>query len=444
VITPVILVVAFVLFIILTWVLALAESAFTYLSRKDAEEIARHSGKSTALDVLAELPRHLGSLRFWRLLTESLAAVCLTIAMVEFTGTTWMALLSSAVLVMVAAGLLGVWSPRPIGSRNEAAVARRTGGLVRGLTKILGPLSGRLGRDRRRPELEVDEEDDFEERHLREVVARAHDADILADSEAELIQSVFTMGDTLVRAVMVPRTDVVTIDQDHTLRQSMQLFLRSGFSRVPVIGEDSDDVRGMLYLKDVTRALHREGADESQPVSERMRDVRFVPESKSVASLLQELQRESTHVAIVVDEYGGTAGLVTLEDLIEEIVGEIYDEDDRHEHPEVERIADGVYSVDARMNVSDFAEEFDVDLDDEEDVDTLGGLLAKHLGRVPIQGSEVTVQGIILHADSLEPRRNRISRLRVTETEDRPLRFRHREDDEQDADAAEKHTKEHA
>lgn len=442
-ITPVILTVAFILFVILTWVLALAESAFTYLSRKDAEEIARARGNSSVLDVLAELPAHLGSLRFWRLLTESLAAVCITVAMVEFLGTWWAALLSAALLVILSAALLGVWSPRPIGSRNEAAVAKRTVGPVRGLTKALGPLGRRLGRDRRRPELEVDEEDDFEERHLREVVARAHDADVLADSEAELIQSVFTMGDTLVRAVMVPRTDVVTIDVEHTLRQAMQLFLRSGFSRVPVIGEDSDDVRGMLYMKDVTRALHKDGVDPETCVAERMRDVRFVPESKSVASLLQELQRESTHVAIVVDEYGGTAGLVTLEDLIEEIVGEIYDEDDRQDHPEVAKIEDGVYSVDARMNISDFAEEFDVDLDDEEDVDTLGGLLAKHLGRVPIQGSEVTVQGIILHADTLEPRRNRISRLRVTETEDRPLRFRQRED-EQDAESGQTEMKEHA
>ncbi|OFR90289.1 HCC family HlyC/CorC transporter [Micrococcus sp. HMSC067E09] len=442
-ITPVILVVAFVLFIILTWVLALAESAFTYLSRKDAEEIARASGKSTALEVLAELPAHMGSLRFWRLLTESLAAVCITIAMVEFTGIWWAALLSAALLVVVVAGLLGVWSPRPIGSRNEAAVAKRTGGMVRGLTRALGPLSRQLGRDRRRPELEVDDEDDFQERHLREVVARAHDADVLADSEAELIQSVFTMGDTLVRAVMVPRTDVVTIDVEHNLRQAMQLFLRSGFSRVPAVGEDADDVRGMLYLKDVTRALHKDGVDPETCVSERMRDVRFVPESKSVASLLQELQRESTHVAIVVDEYGGTAGLVTLEDLIEEIVGEIYDEDDRQDQPEVEKVEDGVYLVDARMNVSDFAEEFDVDLDDEEDVDTLGGLLAKHVGRVPIQGSEVTVQGIVLHAEALEPRRNRVSRLRVTETEDRPLRFRQRED-EQDTEPGQTATKEHA
>ena len=202
---------------------------------------------------------------------------------------------------------------------------------------------------------------------------------------------------------------------------------------MPVIGEDADDVRGMLYLKDVTRALHQDGAQDTDGVVTVMRDTRFVPESKSVAALLQELQRESTHIAVVVDEYGGTAGLVTLEDLIEEIVGEIYDEDDRPELPEVERLEEGVYSVDARMSVSDFAEDFDVDLDDELEVDTVGGLLAKHLGRVPIRGSQVTVHGLVLEADTLEPRRNRVSRLRVTETAERPARFRPWDDDSDDA-----------
>ena len=162
---------------------------------------------------------------------------------------------------------------------------------------------------------------------------------------------------------------MVTIDADHTLRQSMDLFLRSGNSRIPVIGEDSDDIRGMLYLKDVTRALHRDGALPSDPVTGTMRDVRFVPESKSVAPLLQELQRESTHVAIVVDEYGGTAGLVTLEDLIEEIVGEIYDEDDRPDRPEVEQLEPGVFSVDARMGIGDFREEFELPEGEDEDDD---------------------------------------------------------------------------
>jgi CBS domain containing-hemolysin-like protein len=197
----------------------------------------------------------------------------------------------------------------------------------------------------------------------------------------------------------------------------MNLFLRSGCSRIPLIGDNADEVFGMVYLKDVARALHRGlgdgAADPATPVDTVARDVRFVPESKPVSALLQELQRESTHVAIVVDEYGGTAGLVTLEDLIEEIVGEISDEYDRQDRPEVEPREDGTFSVDARMGIDDFAETFGLDLDDEEDIDTVGGLLAKTLGRVPIQGSHVTVQGLELTAESLQGRRNRVARLVV-------------------------------
>lgn len=225
------------------------------------------------------------------------------------------------------------------------------------------------------------------------------------------------MGDTLVRAVMVPRTDVVTVETGTTLEDAMNLFLRSGCSRIPLIGDSSDEVFGMVYLKDVAYALHRGlgdgAADPASPVDHVARDVRFVPESKPVSVLLQELQRESTHIAIVVDEYGGTAGLVTLEDLIEEIVGEISDEYDRQDRPEVELLEDGAFTVDARMSIDDFAETFGMDLDDEDDVDTVGGLLAKTLGRVPIQGSHVSVQGIELTAESLQGRRNRVARLVV-------------------------------
>ncbi|MDY6055435.1 hemolysin family protein [Micrococcus sp.] len=415
-VTPVALLALFVVFIALTWLLALAESAFTHLPRRDAEDIARQRPDSPILDVTADLDAHLGALRVWRFLSEAFAAMCLTAGVHVLTDSVWPALAVAVVVLVAAATALGVWSPRPIGSRNEAAVAGRTAGLVHGLRRALGPVGDRLGQDRRRSEAQVADEDDFQERHLREVVARAHDADVLDDSEAELIESVFSMTDTLVRAVMVPRTDVVTIDVDHTLGQAMDLFLRSGNSRVPVIGEDADDVRGMLYLKDVTRALHHEGADPQDPVSAMMREARFVPESKSVAALLPELQRESTHVAIVVDEYGGTAGLVTLEDLIEEIVGEIYDEDETPDRPEVEPLEPGVWSVDARMGIADFGEQFGLDLEEElDDVDTVGGLLAKHLGRVPIRGSQVQVQGVQIVAETLEPRRNRVDRLRVTE-----------------------------
>jgi len=189
----------------------------------------------------------------------------------------------------------------------------------------------------------------------------------------------------------------------------MSLFLRSGYSRIPVILDSADQVRGILYLKDVTARLYSGGTERTALVDEICREVRYVPESKPVADLLQELQRESTHVAIVIDEYGGTAGLVTLEDLLEEIVGEIVDEYDS-ERPEIEELGDGRYRVSAKASIADVGELFGLDLDDEE-VDTVGGLLAKSLGRVPIVGSEVVLDGLHLHAERMEGRRNRISHV---------------------------------
>jgi CBS domain containing-hemolysin-like protein len=248
-------------------------------------------------------------------------------------------------------------------------------------------------------------------------VDRANEADMLEDVEADLIHSVFELGDTRVRSVMVPRTDMVTVDAGTSLSSAMSLFLRSGCSRIPVIRENADQIAGVVYLKDVAARLHADPGDQ-RPVESVARDVRYVPESKLVAELLQELQRESTHVAIVIDEYGGTAGLVTLEDLIEEIVGEIDDEYDSG-RPEVEPLENGTYRISARMSIDDLGELFGRDIEDEE-VDSVGGLLAKTLGRVPIVGSEVLVDGIRLHAERLSGRRNRIGYLLVWRDEESP------------------------
>jgi CBS domain containing-hemolysin-like protein len=209
---------------------------------------------------------------------------------------------------------------------------------------------------------------------------------------------------------MVPRTDILTIEAGSSLREAMSLFLRSGYSRIPVIGESTDQILGIIYLKDVAAVIHELAPLEEPPLVESLaREVRYVPESKPVSDLLRELQKESTHVAIVIDEYGGTAGLVTLEDLIEEIVGEIVDEYDT-ESAEAVELGDGSYRVSARMGIDDLGELFDIELDDDE-VDTVGGLLAKALGRVPIVGSTVEVQGVSLRADRLEGRRNRVSHI---------------------------------
>jgi CBS domain containing-hemolysin-like protein len=226
---------------------------------------------------------------------------------------------------------------------------------------------------------------------------------------------VFELGDTIVREVMVPRPDMVFIERHKTLRQAMSLALRSGYSRIPVTGENLDDVIGMAYLKDVTkRVFDKHEAETTERVESIARSCLFVPDSKPVVGLMQEMQTSRTHVAIVVDEYGGTAGMVTIEDILEEIVGEITDEYDV-EPDAVERLSGGAVRISSRYAVSDLGDLFGMQLDDE-DVDSVGGLMAKHLGKVPIPGSEVEVEGLLLQAEAPSGRRNRIATVVVHPT----------------------------
>ena len=240
---------------------------------------------------------------------------------------------------------------------------------------------------------------------LRELVDLAEQRGVVEHGEREMIHSVFSLGDTIVREVMVPRTEMVWIEADKTVRQALALFMRSGFSRIPVIGENVDDVLGIIYLKDAVRA------GQEVPVSALMRSATFVPEFKPVDDLLREMQAARTHIAIVVDEYGGTAGLVTIEDILEEIVGEITDEYD-NEQPPVEWLSDGSARVMARLSATELGELFGVNLEDE-DVETVAGLLAHALGRVPIAGSTATVRGLRLTAENLAGRRNKIGTVLV-------------------------------
>jgi CBS domain containing-hemolysin-like protein len=227
-----------------------------------------------------------------------------------------------------------------------------------------------------------------------------------------MIHSVFELGDTLVREVMVPRTDMVFIERDKTLRQALSLALRSGFSRIPVVGENEDDVVGIAYLKDMVRRSHEYRDGESvERIESIMRPATYVPDSKPIDELLREMQARQIHCAVVIDEYGGTAGLVTIEDILEEIVGEITDEYDQ-EAPPVEQLDDGRARITSRFPVEDLAELFDVDIDVDE-VETVGGLLAHALGRVPIAGSQATVAGLRLTAENLAGRRNKIGTVLV-------------------------------
>jgi CBS domain containing-hemolysin-like protein len=411
-VTQLLLVAMALVFLAIAAVLTAAEAAFNFLPRHDAEEALVRSRGTAMRSILSEPVAHVRALRFWRIWFEMASAVAVAVLLYSVLDNVWLAgLAATGTMALVGFVIVGV-SPRQLGRLHSAAVVRLTAPLIRFLTWILGPIPGwlvTLG-SAAAPGAPGGDEAFFSEQEFRELVDRASESDMIEDNEAEMIQSVFDFGDTLVRAVMVPRTDIVSIESGSSLHQAMSLFLRSGYSRVPVIGEDTDHILGIVYLKDVAAVVHELGPGAEPPTVDTLaREVRYVPESKPVSDLLRELQKESTHVAIVIDEYGGTAGLVTLEDMIEEIVGEIVDEYDT-ESAEAVDLGNGSYRVSSRMSIDDLGELFDMELDDDE-VDTVGGLLAKALGRVPIVGSHVEVQGVSLRADRLEGRRNRVSHI---------------------------------
>ncbi|QNN63096.1 HlyC/CorC family transporter [Leucobacter denitrificans] len=251
-----------------------------------------------------------------------------------------------------------------------------------------------------------------DEQQLLDVVDQAAELALLEEDDRDYIHSIVEFGDKFAREVMVPRTDMVTVNSDVSVREALEVLLNSRHSRVPVIGEDADEVLGVVYLRDASSfVLRRSNEADESTVTRIMKPAMFVPEVQRADRLLRQMQQESNHLALVVDEYGGTSGLVTLEDLIEEVLGDISDEHDR-ETSDVIREADDVYLVSARLSIDDLGELFDVDLDDEE-VDTVGGLFAKWLGRLPEVGDVVTGEGIGLEAVEIERRRQRLISARA-------------------------------
>src|SRR5690625_4428494 len=302
------------------------------------------------MDRLAE---HQLAIRFWNTVLLAATAVLITVFIDYFVDNVWLAAAGGIAIMAVATLLSSMRSPVRLGAKHYEVAAQNTAWLVRFLTVILGPIPGLFISDTEAEQDDNSDELDLEEKHIREYVSRASKADVLEDDEAEMIQSVFDMDDTLVRAIMVPRTDVVWLDSDTTLEDATKVFIESGYSRIPVIGESPDDVQGIVFLKDVVRATHTNRLSPDDEVNALAREIRVVPESKSVWDLLQELQREAIHAAIVVDEYGGTAGLVTLEDLIEELVGDIADEYDDIEIDDVIPQPNGEFLVNASMYATD-------------------------------------------------------------------------------------------
>jgi CBS domain containing-hemolysin-like protein len=330
---------------------------------------------------------------------------------------TWIALVVViAALVVVAYIGLGV-APRTLGRQHAERIALIAARPTRFLATILGPITTLLivignaltpGKGFREGPFDTAAE-------LREMVDLAGADDLIEDAERKMIHSVFDLGDTFAREVMVPRTEMVFIERNKSLRQAISLSLRSGFSRIPVIGENADDIVGVIYLKDmVRRTFEHHEAEREDAVDSLMRATSFVPDSKPADELLKDMQAARVHVAIVVDEYGGTAGLVTIEDILEEIVGEIADEYDTAA-PEVTQLDDDRYRVLSRMNLDDFAELTQMEINaEDEGVDTVLGFMAKRLGRVPIPGAEVVENGWSLVAERGAGRRNRIGAVLAT------------------------------
>ena len=268
------------------------------------------------------------------------------------------------------------------------------------------------------------------EAELRDLVDIAEAHEVIEARESKMIHSVFELGDTLVKEVMVPRTDMVWIPSDRTLRQLLSLALRSGFSRIPVVGDGGiDDVLGVVYLKDVMRRVYDyPDAERSETVGDLMRPASFVPDSKPASELLRDMQLRHSHLVIVIDEFGGTAGLCTMEDIVEEIVGEIVDEYD-HEIPAIAELPEpGHYRVSSRLPVDELGELFGIPLQDEE-VDTVGGLMAKLLNVVPIPGSSVTYEGIEMVADRAVGRRHQIGTVLVRLSPEEPQENKEETDD---------------
>ena len=400
--------------VVLAGFFAMTDAALGAVSGARAAELAREGrrGARALQSVAADVVRHLNLLLLLRLLCELTATVLVALVAVDTFRNYWTAaLVAAGGMTVVSFVVVGV-APRTIGRLHAYQVGRLTAPLVRWLGRVLNPLASLLilignavtpGRGFREGPFATQVE-------LRELVDLAEQRGVVEHGERQMIHSVFALGDTIAREVMVPRTEMVWIEAGKTVRQALQLALRSGFSRIPVIGESVDDVLGVVYLKDLVR-LTQNGESGGRPVSEVMREATFVPESKPVDDLMSEMQAARTHLVIVVDEYGGTAGLVTIEDILEEIVGEITDEYDV-ERPPIERLPDGSVRVTARLPIEDLGELFDVELPADE-VETVGGLLAQALGRVPIPGAVALVGGLELVAEGTTGRRNRIDTVLV-------------------------------
>jgi CBS domain containing-hemolysin-like protein len=406
-VAPMLLFAAALVLVLFAGLMSAVDAALSVTSRGDLVDLATEGRNARALARIAADPdRHGGVVVFVRVLAEMTAAVLVTAGFSLLLdgvpwGSIWWAVLCAAVVMAVVDYIAVASSPSTYGRRYASALLPFVAPLVRGLRLVFGPiaqglavLGNRVTPGGARRSFESEEQ-------LLSIVDEAASHALIEDDDRELIHSVFDFTDQVVRAVMVPRTEMVTVDADASMREAMQLFLDRGISRMPVVDGEVDDIVGVLYLKDVVQFGFRDTVTGAERAGWRDAGIRtiarpavFVPEQMRAETLLQQMKRDAVHVCLVVDEYGGIAGLVTLEDLIEELVGEIADEYDAPSK-EIVELADGRYRVSARLSLDEVGDLFGVELEDD-DVDSVGGLLGKTLGRVPQPGDVAEVAGVVL------------------------------------------------
>ncbi|WP_132993274.1 hemolysin family protein [Gordonia zhaorongruii] len=361
--------------------------------------------------VLDQRATYVGLAVLLRVFSEAAAIGLIAVIAVNSLGTGWgltVAILAMTVVSYVAVGV----GPRTLGRQHAysislvaAPVLSGIGVLLRPVTRLLILMGNALtpGKGYRNGPFATEVE-------VREIVDMAQERGVVDDDERRMIQSVFDLGDTNAREVMVPRPEMIWIESEKSATQAMSLAVRSGHSRIPVIGENPDDVVGVVYLKDIVERMLPRLTTAGFNVDEVMRAPEFVPDSKPLDDVLSDMQSKRNHMALLVDEYGGIAGLVTIEDVLEEIVGEISDEYDTDEVAPVEKLGEDKYRVSSRLSVEDLGELFGKEIE-EDDVETVGGLLGLRLGRVPLPGAKVRAHGLKMTAEGGP---NRLGRQRIT------------------------------
>ncbi|GAA1467564.1 hemolysin family protein [Microbacterium thalassium] len=373
------------------------DAALSVTSRADLIDMGSSGRNARSLNRIAHDPdAHTNAVSFIRVLAETTAAVLVTVAFTLIFDSIWWAMFAAALIMTAVSYVVVGVSPRNVGRQHARGLLRAGAPVVRGARILLGPLAHGLAAVGTTLTPGVSRGGAFaSEEQLLSIIDDAAENELIEEDDRELIHSVFDFTDAFVREVMVPRTDMVTVDATATTRDAMAIFLEKGVSRMPIVDADADDVVGLLYLKDLVQfGFQDEAGWRDKPILRIARSAVFVPESMKAETLLQQMKRDAVHVCMVIDEYGAVSGLVTLEDLIEEIVGEIVDEYDPR-GDEVVELGDGRFRVSARMSLDEVGDLFDLELEDE-DVDSVGGLLGKALGRVPQPGATGELSGLIM------------------------------------------------